>query len=88
MRYIVVVGALAVSLCSMSVAIAATSVTKGVVASFDDKKCTVTLADKNVFSFGKKCDFSKLAKGESVEVTWTSPQPPGIRVARHLMATR
>jgi hypothetical protein len=87
-RTIVVLAAFAVSLGGIVPAMAATSVTKGVIASFDGTLCTVTLADKSVFSFGKKCDFSKLTKGENVEITWTSPQPVGVRVARHLMATR
>ena len=87
MRYIVVLLALVGSLGVSYPAMAATSVNKGVIASFDDKVCTVTLADKSVFSFGKKCNFGKLTKGEGVEITWENPQPLGIRVARHLMAT-
>ena len=88
MRTVVVFAAVAVSLGTMPAAMAATSVTKGVIATFDAKLCTVTLEDKSVFSFGRKCDFSKLSKGESVEITWTSPQAAGVRVAKHLMKTR
>ena len=88
MRGIVVSLAFVASLGMASSAIASMSVTKGIIASFDPKACTVTLADKSVFSFGKKCDFAKLTKGENVEITWTSPQPVGIRVAKHLMTTR
>lgn len=53
-----------------SAAMAAHSVTKGVVESFDAKACTVTLADKTVYSFGTRCNLSKVKVGEKVTISW------------------
>ena len=54
-----------------SVALAAPSVAHGAIQSMDSKACTVTLADKAVYQFAPKCDFTKLKVGENVAITWT-----------------
>ena len=54
-----------------SVALAAPSTAKGAIQSMDSKACTVTLADKAVYQFAPKCDFTKLKAGENVAITYT-----------------
>lgn len=54
-----------------SVALAAPSTAHGAIQSMDTKACTVTLADKTVYQFAPKCDFTKLKVGENVAITWT-----------------
>ncbi len=54
-----------------SVALAAPSAAKGAIQSMDSQACTVTLADKAVYQFAPKCDFSKLNVGEKVTITYT-----------------
>lgn len=66
-------------------AMAAGTVTKGVVKSFDTKACTVTLVDKSVYSFGNKCDFSKIKAAEKVTITWTMKGK--VKLASQLVAT-
>ncbi len=72
MRNIVLPLLLIASLGASSVAMAASpTTTKGVLQAMDAKTCTVTLADKSIYQFAPKCDFSKLKAGEKVAVTWT-----------------
>ena len=54
-----------------SVALAAPSTAHGAIQSMDSKACTVTLADKAVYQFAPKCDFSKLKAGEKVAITYS-----------------
>jgi len=54
-----------------SPALAAHSVAKGVVQSFDAKACTVTLTDKTVYSFGNHCNLRKVKVGEKVMISWS-----------------
>ena len=54
-----------------SVALAAPSTAHGAIQSMDSKACTVTLADKAVYQFAPKCDFTKLKVGENVAITWS-----------------
>lgn len=54
-----------------SVALAATSTAHGAIQSMDTKACTVTLADKSIYQFAPKCDFTKLKVGENVAITWS-----------------
>ncbi len=54
-----------------SAAFAAVNTAHGAIQSMDTKACTVTLADKSVYQFAPKCDFTKLKAGENVAITWT-----------------
>jgi Cu/Ag efflux protein CusF len=57
---------------SMAMAAAAADLTaNGVIKTIDAKACTITLADKSVYQFAAKCDFSKLTVGEKVVITYT-----------------
>lgn len=54
-----------------SAVVAAHSVAKGVVQSVDARACTVTLADKTVYSFGTHCNLSRVKVGEKVAISWS-----------------
>ena len=62
---------LVASVGASSVALAAPSTAHGAIQSMDAAKCTVTLADKSVYQFAPKCDFTKLKAGENVAITYT-----------------
>ncbi|HVY50590.1 MAG TPA: hypothetical protein VHA07_03420 [Devosia sp.] len=69
MRNLVLPLALAATLLTGSVALAATNHTvTGIIKAIDLKACTVKV-DKIVYHFAKGCDFSALKIGEKVEVT-------------------
>lgn len=63
---------LVASVGASSMALAAATTAHGTIQSLDAKACTVTLADKAVYQFGAKCDFSKLKAGEKVAITYTA----------------
>ena len=71
MRKFLIPVMLIASVGASSVALAAPSIAHGSIRSLDSKACTVTLADKAVFQFAPKCDFSKLKAGENVAITYT-----------------
>lgn len=71
MRNFVLPLLLVASLGASSVAMAAGTVTQGVVKTLNAKTCTVTLADKTVYHFAPKCDFSKIKLNEKVAITST-----------------
>ncbi len=56
----------------MKPAIAAPTITDGVIKAINVKAETVTLDNKTVYYFAKKFDLSKLKIGEKVAVTWTA----------------
>ena len=62
---------LVASVGASTMAFAAGSTAHGTIQSMDAKACTVTLADKAVYQFAAKCDFSKLKAGEKVAITYT-----------------
>ena len=62
---------LVASVGASSMALAAATTAHGIIQSLDAKACTVTLADKAVYQFATKCDFSKLKAGEKVAITYT-----------------
>lgn len=72
MRKFLVSLILVASVGASSAAFAAASTAHGAIQSMDAKACTVTLADKSVYQFAPKCDFSKLKVGENVAITWTA----------------
>ncbi|WP_421761832.1 DUF1344 domain-containing protein [Devosia sp.] len=72
MRNLLIPFVLVASIGASSMAFAAATVTDGAIASMDAKACTVTLADKSVYQFPAKCDFSKLKAGEKVAITWAA----------------
>lgn len=61
---------LVASVGASSMALAADTTAHGTIQSMDAKTCTVTLADKAVYQFAAKCDFSKLKAGEKVAITY------------------
>ncbi|CAN7227211.1 hypothetical protein ASC89_12460 [Devosia sp. Root413D1] len=71
MRKFLVPLMLVASIGASSMALAAPSTAHGAIQSMDGKACTVTLADKSVYQFAPKCDFSKLKAGEKVAITYT-----------------
>jgi len=71
MRKILIPLMLVASVGVSSMALAAPSTAHGAIQSMDSKACTVTLADKAVYQFAPKCDFSKLKAGENVAITYT-----------------
>ena len=68
MRKFILPMLLLVSFGATSVAMAAPAAVTGMISSMDAKACTVTLADKNVYQFPAKCDFSSLKAGEKVSI--------------------
>lgn len=72
MRKLTAIAVVAMSLAS-SIAMAATpTTTTGAIKTMDPKACTITLDSGDAsYSFGKKCNFSKLTVGEKVAITWS-----------------
>ncbi len=63
--------ALIASIAVPSIAMAASTMATGTIKSMDAKACTVTLADKAVYQFPAKCDFSALKVGEKVNIDYS-----------------
>ncbi len=72
MRKLLIPLMLVASVGASTMALAAATTVHGTIQSMDNKACTVTLADKTVYNFGPKCDFSKLKSGEKVGITYSA----------------
>ena len=57
---------------AMKPAVAAPTITDGIVKAINVKAETVTLDNKVVYYFAKKFDLSKVKVGEKVAITWTA----------------